>query len=187
MADDRGKAGGAMPLIAAAIRREREALGLSLSELARRAGLGKSTLSQLEAGQGNPGIETLWALAAVLDVPVSRLLSSGRPGVRLIRAGCSPTVQAADADYAATLLASSRGRTDLYRLVVQPGAPHRSAPHGPGTIEHLILASGSALAGPADAPVRLGAGDYLTYPADLPHVFEALGPGTCAVLLIEHP
>ena len=39
--------------LAAAIRRERERVGLSLSELAKRAGVAKSTLSQLEAGTGN--------------------------------------------------------------------------------------------------------------------------------------
>ncbi|EPC4490693.1 helix-turn-helix domain-containing protein, partial [Serratia liquefaciens] len=34
-------------LLSAAIRRERERLGLSVTELARRAGIAKSTLSQL--------------------------------------------------------------------------------------------------------------------------------------------
>ena len=45
-------------LIASAIGRERERAGLSLSALAAKAGLAKSTLSQLEAGKGNPSIET---------------------------------------------------------------------------------------------------------------------------------
>ena len=41
-------------LLATALRRERERAGMSLAELARRAGLAKSTLSQLESGTGNP-------------------------------------------------------------------------------------------------------------------------------------
>ena len=49
-------------LIARSIRRERERVGLSLSELAKQAGIAKSTLSQLESGTGNPSVETLWAL-----------------------------------------------------------------------------------------------------------------------------
>jgi transcriptional regulator with XRE-family HTH domain len=48
--------------------------GLSLTELARRAGIAKSTLSQLESGAGNPSVETLWALAVALGVPFSRLV-----------------------------------------------------------------------------------------------------------------
>ena len=50
-------------LLSAAIRRERERVNLSVTELAKRAGIAKSTLSQLEAGSGNPSLETLWALA----------------------------------------------------------------------------------------------------------------------------
>ncbi|SUE06877.1 Helix-turn-helix [Pantoea agglomerans] len=45
-------------IIASALVRERQRAGLSLAEVARRAGIAKSTLSQLEAGNGNPGIET---------------------------------------------------------------------------------------------------------------------------------
>ena len=50
-----------LDVIAASLRRERERHGISLAELARRANLAKSTLSQLEAGVGNPSIETVWA------------------------------------------------------------------------------------------------------------------------------
>lgn len=76
--------------IAASIRRERERAGLSQTELARRAGLAKSTLSQLESGTGNPSVETLWALGTALSVPFSRLVDPPRPAVRVIRAGRGP-------------------------------------------------------------------------------------------------
>ncbi|MGL1180837.1 helix-turn-helix domain-containing protein, partial [Vibrio parahaemolyticus] len=49
--------------IATTLRRERERRDLSVSELARRAGVAKATVSQLENGGGNPSVETLWALA----------------------------------------------------------------------------------------------------------------------------
>lgn len=41
-------------VIARSLVRERQRTGLSLAEIARRAGIAKSTLSQLEAGNGNP-------------------------------------------------------------------------------------------------------------------------------------
>src|SRR5918995_6173421 len=46
------------------VRELRERRGLSLSELARRAAVGKATLSGLEAGTRNPPLETLQAGAA---------------------------------------------------------------------------------------------------------------------------
>lgn len=175
-------------VIAASIRRERERAGLSLTELARRAGLAKSTLSQLESGAGNPSVETLWALGVALGVPFSRLVEPARPVLRVIRAGEGDVLYAERASYAATLLASSPpgARRDIYRLVTEPGEPRISDPHLPGTTEHLVLSSGRALAGPVAEPVELGAGDYLSYPGDSRHIFSALVPGTTAVLVLEH-
>ncbi|MEX5265831.1 hypothetical protein RF640_17590 [Kocuria sp. CPCC 205231] len=53
-------------------------------------------------------------------------------------------------------------------------------------IEHLVLSTGRALIGPAEAPAELGPGDYISYPGDVPHTFQALEPGTTAVLILEH-
>src|SRR5271169_4484080 len=100
------EAGAPLSLIAASLRRERRRTGLSLTEVARRAGIAKSTLSQLESGTGNPSLETLWAICVALDAPFSRLLDPPRPQVQMIRADEGPTVAAAHADYQATLLAA---------------------------------------------------------------------------------
>jgi len=175
-------------LVASSLRRERARLGLSISEIARRAGIAKSTLSQLEAGEGNPNLETLWALGGALGVPFSHLVEPPRRTVQLIRAGDGPRVASATADYAATLLSACPpgARRDLYVLAAEPGAARDSAPHARGTLEHLVITAGRALAGPSDAPVELNVGDYLAYPGDEPHVFDALEPGTTAVLVSEH-
>ena len=175
-------------LIAASLRRERQRAGLSLTELARQAGIAKSTLSQLESGAGNPSVETLWALGVALGVPFSRLVDPPRPDVRVIRAGEGPVTYAERASYSATLLASCppNARRDIYRIQAQPGEPRVSEPHMPGTVEHLVLSTGRALAGPAGEPVELGPGDYMAYPGDVPHIFDGLQPGTAAVIVLEH-
>ena len=180
--------GGLVAQVATALRRERYRTGLSLTEVARRAGIAKSTLSQLESGTGNPSLETLWAICVALDVPFSRLIDPPRPRTRVIRADEGPTVAAAEADYQATLLAAvSPGvRSDVYRIAAEPGPPRVSEAHMPGVIEHVVLSSGRALVGVAGEPVELGPGDYICYPADVPHVLEALSPGTLAVLVSEH-
>ncbi|ONM46326.1 helix-turn-helix domain-containing protein [Nocardia donostiensis] len=175
-------------VIAASLRRERTRSGLSLSEVAQRAGIAKSTLSQLESGTGNPSLETLWALCTALDMPFARLLDPPRPSVQVIRAGEGPAVAAARADYQATLLAASPpgARRDLYRITAEPGSPRRSDPHTAGSVEHVLLGAGRARIGLSDAPEELRPGDYISYPGDLPHTFEALEPGTWATLVIEH-
>ena len=180
--------GAPLELIAASLRRERRRTGLSLTEVARRAGVAKSTLSQLESGTGNPSLETLWAICVALDAPFSRLLDPPRPHVQVIRADEGPTVSAAQADYQATLLAACPpgARRDVYRIAAEPGRARVSDPHMPGVMEHVVLSAGRALVGVAGEPVELGPGDYICYPGDIPHVFEALEPQTLAVLVSEH-
>ncbi|MBF6133127.1 helix-turn-helix transcriptional regulator [Nocardia otitidiscaviarum] len=173
--------------IAAALRRERTRAGLSLSEVAKRAGIAKSTLSQLESGSGNPSIETLWALCVALDVPFSQLLDPPRPQVQVIRAGEGQALASAQADYRIALLSAAppNARRDIYRLTVEPGHPRESDPHTRGVVEHVVLCAGRAKVGHVDAPVELHPGDYICYPGDLPHIFEALESGTWGLLISE--
>ena len=174
--------------IAFSLRRERERAGLSLSELAKRAGIAKSTLSQLESASGNPSVETLWALSVALDVPFARLIEPGRPKVQIIRKGEGPAVFSERANYVATVLSACppNARRDLYLLAAEPGSIRESEPHMPGVVEHMVLCSGRARVGLTDDPVEISPGDYIAYPGDLPHIFEALEPGTTAVLVSEH-
>ncbi|MFC5180446.1 XRE family transcriptional regulator [Actinomadura harenae] len=177
-----------MEFIAAALRRERARGGRSLTEIARRAGVAKSTLSQLESGSGNPSVETLWALAVALEVPFAQLVAQPVPRVQVIRAGEGPTITADRADYHATVLASCPpgARRDIYQLTVEPGPPRASDPHMPGVVEHVVLSTGRALVGLLDDPVELAPGDYIGYPGDVAHIFQALDPGTRATLISEH-
>lgn len=180
--------GAPLEVIAQSLRRERTRAGLSLSEVAKRAGIAKSTLSQLETGSGNPSVETLWALSIALDVPFSRLVEPARPAVQVIRAGEGPAVFSERADYVATLLASCppNARRDIYLITAEPGSARESDPHMPGVVEHVVLCAGRARIGLIDDPVEIGPGDYVAYPGDLPHIFEALEPATTSVMVSEH-
>jgi transcriptional regulator with XRE-family HTH domain len=174
--------------IAASLRRERERTGLSLTEVARRAGIAKSTLSQLESGTGNPSVETLWALGVALGVPFSQLVDPPAPQVRVIRAGEGARIPSDQASYAGTLLSSGNphARRDVYRIEIEPGAIRRAEAHIPGSVEHLIVAAGRMRAGPVDAMIDLDPGDYVTFRGDIPHTYEALQPHTWAILVMEH-
>lgn len=176
-------------VIATAVRRERERAGLTLTELARRAGLAKSTLSQLEAGTGNPSVETLWALGVALGIPFSQLVTSQVPQVQVVRAGEGPRVRSEHAEFAGTLLAagSHHARRDLYVIELGPGPARQAEPHTPGSVEHLVVAAGRLRTGPVAQPVELGPGDYASFPGDVPHLYQALVPDTRAVLVMEHP
>jgi len=175
-------------LISAALQRERTKKGYSLGELSRIAGVAKSTLSQIEAGAGNPSIETLWSLSTALDIPFSVLLEPPKTMVRVLRKGEGTVVNSEQADYQAILLANcpASARRDLYLTLVQPEETHCSQPHGKGVIEHVIIAQGRALVGLENDPIELFPGDYICYPGDQAHIFQALEKDTMAVFVTEH-
>ncbi len=56
-----------------AIRRQRHVKGLTIEALTRKAGMSAGHLGRIERGHGNPRLETLYALAAALDIPASVL------------------------------------------------------------------------------------------------------------------
>jgi len=174
--------------IAATLSTERKNAGLSIAEVARRAKIAKSTLSQLENGAGNPSIETLWSICMVLDIPVSRLLESPNKEVKVIRYGEGTTVISKNQHYKATLLAACPPNVsrDIYLIEVDPGEPHHSDPHHQGVREHVIITKGRARLGLVTESYELHEGDYITYPGDLPHVFEALEEHASAMLISEY-
>jgi transcriptional regulator with XRE-family HTH domain len=175
--------------VAANVRTLRMQAGLTLADLAGAAGLGKSTLAQLESGKGNPSVETLWAIAAALRVPFARVVEETRPALRVVRASDVPPMHSAETPgWAGRLLTASHARAsfDLYALDLDEGAVRHADPHHPGVVEHLVVVSGRLRAGPQDGPVMLSSGDLLTFGADVPHVYEALETTHC-VLLMAYP
>lgn len=175
--------------IAERLRRERERVQLSASELARRAGIAKSTLTQLEAGRGNPGVETLWALAVALGLPFAELITPPAPDVQVVRADQGVATHAEHSDFTATLLATCPPgpRHNIYRLELGAGSSRYAAAHIPGTIEHLTVLQGQLSAGPRHSPTRLAPGDYMRFPGDIDHVYGAGPQDAVALLIMAYP
>jgi CheY-like chemotaxis protein/DNA-binding XRE family transcriptional regulator len=63
-------------LLGMAIKTQRASLGISQEELAHRAGLHRTYISDLERGARNPSIESIEKLAGALQVSVSKLFES---------------------------------------------------------------------------------------------------------------
>ncbi|QYC45176.1 HTH-type transcriptional regulator SinR [Nonomuraea coxensis DSM 45129] len=170
--------------IGSRLRRLREARGISLSALARSAGIGKATLSGLELGTRNPTLETLYAVAGALGVPLTALvLEAGAPAAEAVRVPGSAVT--------ATLLEVFEEPTatfELLRMRVRPGVVQHSPPHAPGVTEHVTVYAGVLRAGPADAPLVAAPGEHISWQADVPHVYGTIGPDEAlATLLIRSP
>jgi transcriptional regulator with XRE-family HTH domain len=176
--------------IAANVRRLRAARGLSAAGLARASGVARATLAELEAGRGNPTVETLYALASVLGVTLADLLVEAEaPSVQVVRAGEGPQVTGPVLH--ARLLrqaAIERARIEVYELQVLPGRPRRADPHPAGVVEQLLVHTGRLRAGPEQGPVELRARDFVAFDGSVAHLYEALdGEPAAATLVMTSP
>lgn len=159
--------------VGAQIKLRREQRGHSLTELARRADIGKGTLSSLEAGRGNPTLDTLDALARALGIPLTDLLTPTASGdVTHVKA--EPVLpQEFSRQFMARL--SGGHSLEIWRLHMPANDVFDGVPHAPGTVEHMLLVAGSLRAGPVDSPVDLEPGDLVAFSGDVPHRYIA-GP-----------
>ena len=175
-------------LVADNVRRLRVRAGLSLRELAARAEVSASTLSNLESGTGNPGVETLVHISGALGVPFSELVMPHEPEVLVQRADQGVVVKAAGAEFTSRLLVAASGRsvTEVYEAQMEPGDVYRAEPHLPGVSESVIVIRGRMRVGPVHATVELAPGDRASFAADQPHTYEALVANTRAVLVLSY-
>jgi transcriptional regulator with XRE-family HTH domain len=165
------------------VRTLRRQNGMSLSELAKSASVGKATLSGLETGTRNPTIETLYAISGRLNVPLAVLLADPEPTGHLEEIHGTAV--------SATLLETFTDRevtSELYRVRIRPGVVQISPPHQRGVTEHLTVFAGVARVGPAAEPILLAPGEHAGWPADVPHVYAAdNGVEVHGSLTIRHP
>src|ERR671912_1289201 len=83
---DHGTIAAALDLVGPRLQGIRKRRGVTLTDLAERTGISKSTLSRLENGQRRPSLELLLPLAQAYGVPLDDLVGApevGDPRIRL--------------------------------------------------------------------------------------------------------
>lgn len=158
---------------------------MSVSELARQARLSKATLSKLEAGIGNPTIETVAAIAVALRLPLGDLIPTPVPTEPVVRRGTP------EPDYSRQEMLQRLGPgvvTEIWRLRIRGAGQFIESPaHAAGTIEYILATRGIMTAGPSNGQRELAAGDFIMFPADVPHRYEAIDGPVEASLVMTYP
>ncbi|MCY1011872.1 helix-turn-helix domain-containing protein [Nannocystis pusilla] len=127
------------------IRTLRKARGYSLDDMARRSGVSRASLSQVETAKTNPTIAILWKIAAGLEVPFSALLGADKTErVSVLRRPDQRVLRSADGQLESRPLtpAGTLGGVEVYELRLAPRAVHSSEPHAPGTGESVTVLVG---------------------------------------------
>lgn len=164
--------------------RARKRLGISLSELARRSGIGKATLSQLESGAGNPTVETVFALARELGATVGELFRTPTAReVLVVRAAEQEPLRGAAIEL--RLLRHEGAGVDgfdVYSQRVRPGVAQGSGGHQ--GVEQTVVVVGRLAVEIGEERFGLGPGDSIEFDARAPHSYRAEDGDVESVLVL---
>jgi transcriptional regulator with XRE-family HTH domain len=171
------------------IRTLREAMGLSLRDLAERSGVSAPMLSQVERGTTSPTLTVAARIATGLDLSLSQLLRLDENGhVVVVRRGQGRKRGRGGhrVEELTPPLPGQRADVSLHRL--GPGAVTGGAGdppiHEPGSRETAVVLEGTAILAVDGERHELRTGDSVTFDADLPHHFENSGARPAALLAV---
>ena len=159
----------------------REAMDLSLRDLAERSGVSAPMLSQVERGDTSPTIAVAAKIAAGLELTLSQLLRLDEgDGVTLVRAAERLEGGHADGHRYEVLtpaLPGQRAEVSLHTLAggTATGGPGDPPMHEPGSRETAVALKGVVRLVCDGVAHDLEQGDAVTFDADLPHHFENPG------------
>lgn len=177
--------------IAANLKARREALGLSLAQLAERSGVSKAMIGKVEACQSSPTAGLLGRLCAGLGVTLSTLMNSVEAaGSTHFPATAQPGWTDPETGLQRTLVApaSARSSVEIARLKVPGGTTveYAMAPVHP-LRQHIYMLSGALTFTIGGEPTVLTAGDCLFAVIDRPTRFD-IHPGPPAeYLVVQEP
>jgi len=162
------------------IRALREAMGLSLRDLAERCGVSAPMLSQVERGETSPTLAVAEKIAAGLDLTLSQLLRLDE-GQHVVgsRAGGRRRLERGGHRFEELTPPLPGQRADVSLHTLEPGAatggPGDPPMHEPGSRETAVVLAGVLALVVEGIRHELRKGDSVTFDADLPHHFENEG------------
>jgi transcriptional regulator with XRE-family HTH domain len=175
------------PVVGTNLRRLRLKRGLSLEKLSRLSGVSRAMLGQVELGQSAPTINVLWKISTALGVPFSALIGSKQAGgVTVLRSEQAKVLSSHDGTFRSRALFpfDEPRRVEFYELRLAERSEERADAHAPGTVENLVVASGSVEVEVEGTREVLRTGDAIVFEADSPHVYRNAGEGEALMYLV---
>jgi transcriptional regulator with XRE-family HTH domain len=167
----------ALDLVAPRLRRVREQRAMTLTEVAERTGISKSTLSRLENGQRRPSLELLLPLAQVYRVPLDDLVGAPEVGDPRIR------LKPRQVNGRTVLPLTRPGGVQAWKIVI-PASQSAPQPRTHDGFEWLYVLAGRMRLILGDRDLVLGVGEAAEFDTQVPHWFGSTGDGPAEVLSI---
>lgn len=187
--------GGAAPIVeepdvGVTIRRLREERQLSLRDLAARAGLTQSFLSQVERGLTSPSVASLRKVAQAFGIPLAALFQGpAAPEDRVVRRDQRRTLVHPNRQWRDELLTPDlQGKLQVILSVIEPGGGSGEEPYAHDSDEEcVVVLRGRLVFWVGPDRYLLDEGDSIVFESRIPHRNINPGPERAEVLWITTP
>jgi transcriptional regulator with XRE-family HTH domain len=171
------------------VRSLREAMDLSLRDLAQRSDVSAPMLSQVERGETSPTLAVAQKIASGLELTLSQLLRLDEGSHVVITRRDQRRERKRGGHSVEELTPPLPGqRADVSEHTLAPGAatggPDDPPLHEPGSRETAVVLGGAVDLFIDGRREQLGEGDSVTFDADLPHHFENNGRAEARLIAV---
>lgn len=158
-------------IIAANLRRLRAERNLSLGKLSELSGVSKVMLSQIEKGESNPTINTLWKIAGGLQVSYTKLIDEQMEAPWMIRKAESALVDHDGYRVYHYSTANPARDFEFFNSELDPDTAFTSEGHGVNTHEYVLVTKGEMTLLYGGEEYLLQEGDFIHFDCTQPHTY----------------
>ena len=162
----------------------------TLREVADRANLSESFLSQVERGVASPSVASLQRIAGALNITVADLFEpdAARSTPRVLRREGRPSLALGTRGRKFLLSPRPLENLEVFIGELQPGGATAESPYIHGDSEELVVVlSGTIELQLADRVLELSSGDSIDYRSSIPHRVVNVGEDVAEVMWIISP
>jgi len=147
---------------------------LSLDEVAKLTGVSKAMLGQIERGQSNPTVSTLWKIATGLKVPFSFFTDEDQDDLKVVyQKDINPIIEDNNRMKLYPIFPfDARNGLEIFTIELEPGCNHISTPHDDGVEEYIIVTEGEIEVTINEREFILQKGNSIRFMANKPHTYK---------------
>ncbi len=171
-------------IIAYNLKKLRKERNLSQGQLADMAGVSKVIISQIEKGDSNPTINTIWKLTGALKLPYTSLLEINTAKTEHIKKREAAEL-VEDKYHIFSYYPKNTDRNfELYEIEMEAGCDHPSIGHSTNSYEYIFLTEGEITIIVNDTEYTLMKEDTIFFDASVPHCYRNDTAHTAKMVLI---
>lgn len=177
-------------LISENLKRLREQKKMSLDAVSKLSGVSKSMLGQIERGEVNPTISTVWKIANGLKITVSDLASRPETECDIIEKEAIQPLLEDDGHYRNYIVFPFDGsrRFEMLFIEIDQGSHMEAEPHPNGAQELITVFSGELVIRLSDETFTVKKFNSIRFKADQIHQYQNISDEICRLsMLIYYP